>query len=166
MFALIRSRYRRSDAAFSIQTQYILTMSTKASKPSGGRGKNWADDNCTTLAQNWICVSEDPQRGKDQPREEFWCRVAAKNEGRSADSCMKQFGRMAQAVQKFAAFVYQIGEKNVSGTTWWGYSRRCETDVSRRLLGSVQIFRCLEALERMPLISRVCGFGSFFGTFC
>ena len=117
MFALIRSRCRRSDAAFSIQTQYILTMSTKASKPSGGRGKNWADDECTTLAQNSICVSEDPQRGKDQPREEFWCRVAAKNEGRSADSCMKQFGRMAQAVQTFDAFVYQIGEKNVSGTT-------------------------------------------------
>lgn len=92
-------------------------QSASTTKPRA-RGKNWSTEECRLLAQSWVAVSEDPAKGKDQTRDDFWSRIAERLDGRSSDSSTKQFLRMAQAVQKFSSCVYQISEKNQSGTTF------------------------------------------------
>ena len=64
-------------------------MSKNNKSASAGRGKNWQDEECKLLAQRWDSVSEDPEKGKDQPREEFWSEIAESIDGRTPDSWIK-----------------------------------------------------------------------------
>lgn len=90
-----------------------------------GRSTKWEAWEDTQLAKSWIAMSENAIQGNEQTRDGFWASIRehwlsnlgrpCKNE-RSATACRNRWNEASRKCQKFAGFLTQVENMNISGT--------------------------------------------------